>query len=195
MSVYLNSGMVLLNGGMVATDAGCCCGCACPPAHPCAVSFTWTLNDPCTETTIGGSVSNKVIDTNCDVVDSDGFRTSCWAFAPLFPSCSVAFDHFLDYIGEPGCKQIHIDLIHYCGSWCEANPTGWYLIVSVLGDDLFGCCQFYNYNPLDPCVTGVYLGADDSIFNSDLPFSTNLDAGGALPSYGTVSGTFLAACE
>ncbi len=48
MAVYLNSGMVLLNGGMVATDAGCCCGgggCAICQADSCCCWFSTPFED------------------------------------------------------------------------------------------------------------------------------------------------------
>ena len=189
---------MLLNGGKVSTSPDCCCGgggCDCPPPHPCSVSFTWTLNDPCTDTTIGGSVSNKQLEVapaDCGNVVGD-FLTGCWFFSGTFPSCSIGFIHYLNWPTESFCETLNFQLIHYCGPWCEDKPTGWYLLVIANGDDVFGCCQFAGYDSTAACQ-GVYLGVDP--FSSDFPFSIDFDGGGVYgTSYGNVSGTFNALCE
>jgi hypothetical protein len=200
MSVMLGAaGKVLLTaGGNVAIDPSCCCGggdCSCPPAHPCAVSFDLTFNDPCTDTTIVFSEAFKQLQLtllDCGTVIGD-FLTSCWQFSSTFPSCAITFEQFLNWPADSFCETITFQLIHYCGPWCESEATGWYLQVVVNGDNPlhhpFDCCQFANYDGGASCITGLYLGTNP--FTADLPFTTDLDGGGSYgTSFGTITGTF-----
>ncbi len=204
VSVYLSGGSVLLDSGLVATSADCCCSedCSCPPPHPCAVSFDLTFNDPCTETTIVFSESSKQLEladpADCGTVIGD-FLTTCWQFSSTFPSCAISFVQYLNWPSDSFCESITFQLVHYCGPWCEDSPTGWYLGVIVNGDNPLhlpnDCCQFANFNggAACPVATALYLGTNP--FGSDLPFTTDLDGGGSYgTSYGTITGTFHADC-
>ncbi len=84
MAVYLNSGMVLLSGGSVATDASCCCGTCC------LLHFTLWTHSLCEGTT-----------EQCDAIPPGTCPEETCNLTGTFSVCdeSVTESHFVSNLG------------------------------------------------------------------------------------------------
>lgn len=172
------------------------CVSVCPPANPCTLDFTVSGPNGYNETIVGFPLQDG---TDCAGAGAVGTWTlTPWlGDDPINGGCySTTCGQHFDICDDPDVHSCRCGMV---GTWRSdeahnrsrvqlrlakiiGDPLypfdGWWLLAQVIefyGDVTSGCiyggCQFF-----EPTYFGVFLGADDSIFDTDLNVPLNLMA-------------------
>jgi len=86
VSIQLLNGLVLINGGSIATDADCCCDDPCIECQPCPTCWN-SLSDPCADIDSVAVTISDVVDDTSSTCDCDSVNGT-YSISPDTEGCT-----------------------------------------------------------------------------------------------------------